>query len=316
LQHRVDQLGEAMEDASLSVAFEYLSAKARKHLPFVGLFTSYVDADTLGNFVAAGVFGQEVYQELMGETLDAAGWEAVLDEASRSGFVRSLGQRIYELHPTLPAFFRRQLAQAVGEPGVQRLDAEFLKFYTAWAGFMDKLLEQAEQQAVMATTVEEPNLLRALRLAEKGEEWALAQAIAQTLYEFYKALGRAEEWRVLRERLLANVGRDMQIGADRDRADLWMYLLGEEANDAMTRGDPESAEDAYTRVVTYLIALQDPAVEPMLAAAYHQLGMVAEERQQFDQAEAWYRKALEIYERLGLERYAASDYHQLGIVAQ
>ena len=46
------------------------------------------------------------------------------------------------------------------------------------------------------------------------------------------------------------------------------------------------------------------------------MGVIAQERQQFDQAEAWYRKALAIEERLGLERYAASDYHQLGIVAQ
>ena len=49
---------------------------------------------------------------------------------------------------------------------------------------------------------------------------------------------------------------------------------------------------------------------------YHQLGMVAQWRQQFDLAEQWYKKALAIRERLGLERDAASDYHQLGIVAQ
>jgi len=46
------------------------------------------------------------------------------------------------------------------------------------------------------------------------------------------------------------------------------------------------------------------------------LGMIAQERQQFDQAEAWYRQALEIRERLGLERYAAAAYHQLGRIAQ
>ncbi|MBM3215299.1 tetratricopeptide repeat protein [Candidatus Poribacteria bacterium] len=49
---------------------------------------------------------------------------------------------------------------------------------------------------------------------------------------------------------------------------------------------------------------------------YHQLGIIAQERQRFDQAEAWYRKALKIFERLGLERDAASDYHQLGIIAE
>ncbi len=36
-----------------------------------------------------------------------------------------------------------------------------------------------------------------------------------------------------------------------------------------------------------------------LAGTYHQLGRVAEERRDFDAAEAWYRKALAVFERLG-----------------
>lgn len=50
------------------------------------------------------------------------------------------------------------------------------------------------------------------------------------------------------------------------------------------------------------------------AAAYHQLGVVAGERRDFGAAEVWYRKAIEIFERLGDER-AEGTYHQLGIVA-
>jgi tetratricopeptide (TPR) repeat protein len=46
------------------------------------------------------------------------------------------------------------------------------------------------------------------------------------------------------------------------------------------------------------------------------LGIIAQERQDLAQAEEWYKKALEIFERLGLEGDAARDYHQLGIIAQ
>ena len=66
----------------------------------------------------------------------------------------------------------------------------------------------------------------------------------------------------------------------------------------------------------YLLSLGDPAADQMIAVAYHQLGINAQERGDFDGAEAQYRKALEIFERLGLERDAASVYHQLGMVAQ
>ncbi len=52
------------------------------------------------------------------------------------------------------------------------------------------------------------------------------------------------------------------------------------------------------------------------AGTYHQLGMVAEERRDFEAAEGWYRKSLEITERLGDEPGAAGTYHQLGMVAE
>ncbi|WP_437915896.1 tetratricopeptide repeat protein [Sorangium sp. So ce302] len=51
------------------------------------------------------------------------------------------------------------------------------------------------------------------------------------------------------------------------------------------------------------------------AAAYHQLGLVAQERRDFATAEHWYLKSLEIKEKHGNERDAASTYHQLGSVA-
>ncbi|MEM3554980.1 MAG: Fe-S-containing protein, partial [Candidatus Micrarchaeaceae archaeon] len=53
LQHRIDRL-EAVEDASLGYAFSQMSERVRRHLPFVGLFVSYVHADLLGLFVGAG----------------------------------------------------------------------------------------------------------------------------------------------------------------------------------------------------------------------------------------------------------------------
>lgn len=52
------------------------------------------------------------------------------------------------------------------------------------------------------------------------------------------------------------------------------------------------------------------------AITYHQLGMVAAERHDFEAAEDWYHKSLAIEERLGDGRGAASSYHQLGVAAQ
>jgi tetratricopeptide (TPR) repeat protein len=53
-----------------------------------------------------------------------------------------------------------------------------------------------------------------------------------------------------------------------------------------------------------------------MASSYHQLGMVAKDRGDYDQALEWYRKSLAIAEALGDRAGMASSYHQLGAVAQ
>ncbi len=52
------------------------------------------------------------------------------------------------------------------------------------------------------------------------------------------------------------------------------------------------------------------------ARTYHQLGAVADEQRQWEQAEQYYKRALQIFRKYK-DRYAqASTYHQLGRVAQ
>ena len=51
-----------------------------------------------------------------------------------------------------------------------------------------------------------------------------------------------------------------------------------------------------------------------LATAYHQLGMVAQDRGALDEAEVWYRKSLAINEQLGDRPGMAPSYGQLGLL--
>ena len=122
----------------------------------------------------------------------------------------------------------------------------------------------------------------------------------------------------LRSSLLNHTGREISIDAPRNLADLWMFLLGNEVNEALRENRLDDAEHYHKTIIQYLQTqtLPEPEAERKIAVGYHQLGMVAQERQQFDVAEQWYRKALEIRERLGLQRDAADDYHQLGMIAQ
>ena len=226
LQHSIDTLGDVLE-ASLDYGFGRLSPRTQRHLPLLGLFATYVHVGTVANFVSAGDAQQEAYAEVMGEALDAAGWAAVLEEARAAGLVRMAGPGLYELHPTLPRFLRRRLHAAAGEDGLARLDREFRRFFAAWAAHYHDPLRSGDESAVVVATIEEANLLRALRLAEAEQAWAEAQAIVQSLGEYYEMRSRTSEWNALRRQFLAVVGQgdkghELAPDADRDRADLWM----------------------------------------------------------------------------------------------
>ena len=316
LQYRVNT-GASLEDASLAYAFSQMSEVTRKYLPLVGLFSTNVDADTLGSF---GKYCRrkpvEERSSALGDLPEASAWERVLEEANRNGFLRSLGSRIYGLHPTLPPFLRKALMGEIGEEALEQINAKLLEFYAGFGTFLFEQVRKGDSNAKSVMAVEEGNFLRALRFAEARQNWGCAQAIAQTLNEFYEIQGRLDEWRSLRSDLLRCIGREMAADSPKEKAALWRFLLGEEASDALARGEFDAVEDSYLTILRYLTSLGMADNEPKIAVAYHQLGMIAQERQQFDRAEQWYRKALEIYERLGLERDAADDYHQLGMIAQ
>ena len=256
-----------------------------------------------------------VYAELLGETLDAAEWEALLEEAARCGLLRLLVGRIYELHPTLPVFLRRQLVAAVGEDGLTRLDSEFLNFYTEVAAHFFDAARKADRNAIAGLGIEEANLLRALRLAEKREQWDKAIQIVQTLYEFYEVTSRTDEWRALRTALLDIIGRQAKTSMNHERANLWLSLISNEAYDAIELGNLDHAESGYKQVLDYMLSLNQPDMEANIARIYHELGRIAQGRQQFDIAEQEYKKALAFFERMGLESDAAGGYHQLGTLA-
>ena len=53
-----------------------------------------------------------------------------------------------------------------------------------------------------------------------------------------------------------------------------------------------------------------------MSTSYHHLGMLAQDRGDYDAAEPLYRRSLEIKERIGDQAGMAASYHHLGILAQ
>jgi tetratricopeptide (TPR) repeat protein len=75
----------------------------------------------------------------------------------------------------------------------------------------------------------------------------------------------------------------------------------------------ESADSLYHELAS---KLGEKGQEIFLANVYHQLGLLAQQRRYFVDADQWYRKSLEIKEWLQDEKEAAITYHQMGRIAE
>jgi tetratricopeptide (TPR) repeat protein len=310
-------------DKSLSVSLDYsfskLSEPARQHLPFLALFSERVNADLLNAFSGTPDNNNgQAYQAVFRENLQKQYWLWILNEAATAGILEHLGSTIYKIHPALSWYLRQHLTERHAAKEVSKLEKKLLVFYALLASAFD---EQLISNADMATSIlrfEEPNLLENLRLALQQHSWAEAQAILQALGEVYERLDRKPEFKVLRQRALNLIGiRLIDAKAKgQDVFDFWMYLRGVDANEAMDVPDWEQANAIYQEILNEITALNDSAVNGNIASLNHNLGNIAIEKRQFDEAATYYQKALKIFEDAGDDYKAAGVYHQLGRVAQ
>ena len=320
---RLDGTPEKVREKSLAVSLDYSFAKlperARRHLPFLALFSERVNADLLHTFSSnPDDEDGQAYRAVFGENLQKADWLGLLNEAAEAGILEHLGSTIYKIHPALPWYLRQRLSEQHAAQEVSELEKKLLVFYAYFADNYRKELISNAELASFVLRVEEPNLLQNLRLAEQQQSWRDAQAILQALGEVYKRIGRKPEFKSLRQRALKQIGIHLAEAKvkGQDAFDFWMYLRGVDANEALAASDLEGARAIHQEILDELTSLNDSSVNDKIAVAYHNLGVVAQEQRRFDEATAFYNKALQIYEDAGDFYKAASDYHNLGVVAQ
>ncbi|MEG5038925.1 MULTISPECIES: tetratricopeptide repeat protein [unclassified Microcoleus] len=304
---------------SLDYSFANLSARARQHLPFLGLFSERVFVNCLHAFSASpdNELGQ-AYRAVFGENLQKSDWIGLLNEATAAGILEDLGSSIYKIHPALPWYLRQQLDKMGSQEVISNLEKKLLDFYGTLAdNYREKLIDNAEL-ASFVLRVEEPNLLQQLRLAEQQQEWTYAQVILQALGEVYQRWGRKPEFKSLRERAIKQIGFHLAEAKAKGKAafNFWSYLRGSDANEALNSGDVETARAVYQEILDELTALNDPSVNHSIANFNHNLGIVAYEQRRFDDAIAFYHKALQIFEDAKDFYSAARDYHEIGVVAE
>jgi hypothetical protein len=274
--------------ASLEYRLDALDPLVRQRLGLLALFQGFVDADWI-----ALLCEQEGAPPLIAR-LTRDDWLPILDAAAEIGLLRSLGDGYYTIHPALPWFFEGLLHETLPDAG-EWLQRAFADVYGSVGGNLFELMNTSAKLAIALLRYEEENLHQALRLARRHEQWRAAQGILYGLRMLLATLGRWTEW----ERLVTEIEADMTDDGEPHpgREDLCIALLGHRQEIAAFRHDFDAQQQINDQLRTHFERVGD---ERNLAGSLHQLGMVAQARRQFEEAERWYRQALTSWSGSGM----------------
>ncbi len=301
----------------MDYSFSRMSHRSRVNLPFLSLFQRRVMLDVLTHMTQ-----EAAYRSVMGEELAWGACRTLLRTARDAGFLEQVTPSVYQIHPSLPWFFGRRLHRQTAQANIGRLEREFVRVYADTADYFLESLQENQDSGATAVLAEEGNLTQALGLALDTKQWDSAQLLVQPLAQVYTMQRRHAELRRLRRQLIESLtpnGRGAEEADAVGGIDLWLYLTGTEANQALEVGELDHAEELNRQLLTYLIAQPEAADDARAGAVYHQLGLVAQQRSELDQAEEYFSRSLQIVEgNDGPEhtQTSADDYFRLGQVRQ
>ena len=294
----------------LNYSFSALPAAVQRLMEVLAFFRETVDTDVLAYMAQEGE-GFAVPERL--RDLTSQNWQNILRQAAQTGLVNQLDEHpaLFRLHALLPWFLANRLRRAP-----DRSDLETAFRYTM-AGMAQAIFEGYEgdgktEASVRAFRRHQPTLLHALALARKAREPDVVFALAHCLYRFLAIIGQTSQARELRAELTAEWQPTGDPRFTSPEGEFWLHLEINRANELLDAGDPLAAEQIYAALAESL----GEDAESDAAVVFHGLGTVAEEQRQFEQAEHWFQKSLEICLRLRDEMQAAKACHHLGLVAE
>ena len=313
-------------DKSLTVSLDYsfskLSEKARRHLPFLGLFCERVNVHILSNFSKEFGFDNligfgKTYQSIFGIYFEIEDWQEILNETEKAGILEDIGDGIFRLYPALPWYLRQKLSQNDNANIISKLENQLLIFYLIIAVAHDIQDEGNAEQATTILMLEEPNLLQYFRLSLNQNDWITASGILKSLGQVYDILGLSLEYGSLRERAFHKIGLNLvDVKAQDESAfKFWAYLKGADALEALRRGDLEKARIIHQQILNEYKELNDSSVIDEIAIAYANLGTIAREQHDYDGAISYYQSALKIYQDVSNYQEPAV-YYELGVTAR
>ena len=292
-------------------AYSRMTRRNRVHLPFLSMFRSRIMMDILTHITE-----EQVYKSAMGEVLGYGATRSLLRTARTSGFLEPITPSVYQIHPSMPWFYGRSLYRQFPPATIQNLEREVVRVYADTADYFMETLYENQDAGTTAILAEEGNITQALALSLEAGQWENAQLLVQPLAQVFRMQKRYPELRRLRRQLLEATGFTAEEAEESGGIQLWLYLMGTEASECIETKEFDRADGLNKQLLEYLTAKDDGETDPRTAAVFHQMGQVAQNRWQLEEAHELYTQSLAIIEGGEDEEVIADDYYGLGMISQ
>jgi tetratricopeptide (TPR) repeat protein len=296
-----------------------LSPEAQQLLLCLAPFTSVFDT----NQAVVNSYTSHLKQQPVLASLPFERWPEVIREAQNWGLLSPdpAIPRFLRLQPIFPYFLRNRLHEPEQAEAKSAIEMAFRQHYDQIGGMLFLLLESKDPQewqlGQTLTSLEYENLMTALNLALETQVSIYNLYFA--LSDYLDAIQNQQSGQVLDRTVLNQLET---YTTDKRTGSLSGELIRIFGTIATRQGKLKQytkAEAAYQEVLKVTAQIEhidEKERIKIIAITYHNLGNVAGEQQQWQQAEQYYQQALQIYIEYN-DRYAqASTYRQLGIVAQ
>ena len=250
-------------------------------------------------------------------------WMEVIREAQHWGLLSPDPEipAFLHLQPVLSYFLRTRLIEPGQAESKAAIETAFREHYRKVGRSLDRLLTSKDsrerQIGQLLTNLEYENLVTALNLALAAQESIVDPygALMNYLYDTQKQRPGLKLFQNIEQQFATYAPNALAgpLGVE------YANVLGTIANWQYLLKQYEEAQQSYQKVlevVDRLDRIDEETKRGLKATTYHQLGIVAQEQRQFQQAEQYYQQALQLFTEYN-DRYSqAGTYHQLGTVAQ
>ncbi|MEO0967426.1 MAG: tetratricopeptide repeat protein [Cyanobacteria bacterium J06639_18] len=226
---------------------------------------------------------------------------------------------LLNIHPLFPYFLEARLKELDREIR-EALREGFKNYYRRLAVDYGNLMEskdpQERQLGIAFCGWEYENLYHALQICLEKQENVV---IFFCLSKYFALISDFQSQLKLSEFVCKTheaYPSDIRTGEIRYEI---ILILGSLANCYLKTQNYQQAKEFYQKVIEQLQQLsgvEATQIKSNLAVTYHNLGRVAQQLREFEQAKNNYQQTLDIYIRFGDRYHCASTYHNLGSVAQ